>query len=171
MPSPQTRPKGAPRKPTAAELFVMPRSILSLFAAPAMGRLTNLFPRWLSAKLEGEAGLTGPRVMLMWLLSRWSEPTMGEVSQMLDLTPRAITRLMDGLEEEGLAERLPDPNDGRVFKVRLTRAGTRRFKELEPRLQGEFVSLFAGLEKQEIRELIRLVEKLSDTMIAQIEQR
>lgn len=96
---------------------------------------------------------------------------MGDLAQMLDLTPRAITRLVDGLEDEGLAERVTDPDDARVFKVRLTRTGKRRFKELEPRLRGEFVSLFAGLDKQEIRELIRLIEKLTDHMITQIVER
>jgi DNA-binding MarR family transcriptional regulator len=159
----------APRKPSAAELFVMPRALLSMFAAPSVGRLTYLFPRWLGDKLSGVPGLTPPRVMLMWLLSRMNEPTMGEIAQALDLTPRAITRLTDGLVEEGFVERIPDPLDGRVFRLKLTKQGSSEFKSLEPQLLSHFTSLFSCLDKTEIRELIRLSEKLSDHMKASFE--
>lgn len=157
------------RKPSSAELFVMPRQILSLFAAPSVGRLTYLFPRWLGDKLTAVPGLTPPRVMLMWLLSRTAEPTMGQIADALDLTPRAITRLADGLVDEGFVERVADPQDGRVFRLRLTRLGKSQFKLIEPQLHEHFAELFSCLEKQEIRELIRLSEKLSDHMKSGLE--
>ena len=93
---------------------------------------------------------------------------MGEIAAALDLTPRAITRLVDGLVEEGLVERIADKGDGRVTKIRLTPAGRSRFKTLEPRLRKHFVALFSGLEKSEVRELIRLSEKLSDAIAADL---
>ena len=160
--------KGAPRRPTSGELAVLPSSILSQLAAPSLGRVTHLFPRWMAEKLKHEPGLTPPRVMLMWLLSRFDDPTMGELAHVLDLTPRAITRLVDGLEAEGLVERMSDPKDGRVFRIRLTRSGQNRMKVLAPKLQSDFVDLFSGLERKEIRELIRLTEKLSDHMASML---
>ena len=154
--------RSAPRKPNSAELVVMQRRFLSLFAAASLGRVTHLFPRFLSEHLSDEPGITPPRVMLMWLLSRSDEPTMGEIAQSLDLTPRAITRLADGLVQEGLVERITEESDKRVFRLRLTSSGKKRFKNLEPKLQKDFEELFAALDKKEIRELIRLTEKLSD---------
>lgn len=163
--------RSAPRKPTSAELVVMPRNFLSLFAAASLGRVTHLFPRFLSERLSDEPGITPPRVMLMWLLSRSGEPTMGEIAQSLELTPRAITRLTDGLVQEGLVERLPESSDKRVFRLRLTASGKKRFKALEPKLQKDLEALFAGLDKKEIRELIRLSEKLSDQIISNWEKK
>ena len=162
--------EGVPRKPTPAELLVMPRSVLSLYAAPTIGRLTHLFPKYLAEHLKNEPGLTPPRVMLMWLLSRSVEPTMGEIAQLLDLTPRAITRLTDGLVEEELVERVVDKIDKRIFRIRLTSLGKKRFKLLEPQLVEYFESMFQGLDKKEIRELIRISEKLSDHMVSKMEK-
>ena len=158
-----------PRRPSAQELALMPTALLVLFAVPSIGRVTHLFSRWLAGTLSEEVGLTPPRIMLMWLLSRFREPTMGEIASALDLTPRAITRLVDGLVGEGLVERVADSTDGRVFRIRLTPAGRRRFNSLEPKLRGHFVELFADFDKSEIRELIRLSEKLSDRMALSLE--
>ena len=163
------RPKGAPRKPSNAELAIMPRSLLSLFAAPSVGRLTNLFPRWLNAKIVSENGLTAPRMMLMWLLSRWNEPTMGQVAELLDLTPRAITRLVDGLEADGYVERCVHSEDRRVFKIKLTPEGRNKFKTLDSQMRPEFASLFSCLSSQELRTFIRTIEKLTDHMKDQLD--
>ncbi len=162
--------EGAPRRPSAAELLVLPRSILSMFAVPTIGRISHLFPRWMAGKLRDEPGLTPPRLMLMWLLSRFEEPTMGQIAAVLDQTPRAVTRIVDGLAEEGLVERIADATDGRIFRIRLTRAGKLRFKALEPKLDMYFSEMFAGLEKKEIRELIRILEKLCDHMTVTLEK-
>lgn len=94
---------------------------------------------------------------------------MGQIADALDLTPRAITRLADGLVAEGFVERVADPKDGRVFRLRLTRMGKSQFKLLEPQLHEQFTELFSCLDKQEIRELIRLSEKLSDHMKSGLE--
>jgi hypothetical protein len=171
MASSPKKQSSAPRKPTTAELIVMPRNFLSLFAAASLGRVTHFFPRFLSEQLNDEPGITPPRVMLMWVLSRSSEPTMGEIAQSLDLTPRAITRLTDGLVQEGLVERIPEASDKRVFRLRLTSSGKKRFKALEPKLQRDFEALFAGLDKKEVRELIRLSEKLSDHIASNWEKK
>jgi len=160
------RPQGDPSKPRNAELGLMPKSLLSLFAVPTLARLTNFFPRWLDSRIDSDSGFTGPRVMVMWLLSRWHEPTMGQVAEMLDLTPRAITRLTDGLETEGYVERIENADDGRVYNICLTPKGERAIKVIESELTPEFVSLFSCLTAQEIRAFIKTAEKLTDHMKA-----
>jgi len=158
-----------PPKPTAAALGAMSRSSLSVSAALTLGRSSNLFPRWMNVHIEAEHDVSANRLVLMWLLSRFGELRMGVIAQMLDLTPRAITRQVDGLEQEGLAERCPSESDRRVFYVRLTESGTALIAGLEPELVASFSALFQCLDKAEIREMVRILEKLTDHMTAQIQ--
>lgn len=158
-----------PPKPTAAMLRVMPRSLLSISAALTLGRASNLFPRWMSVRIEAEHDIASSRLVLMWLLSRCGELRMGAVAQMLDLTPRAITGQVDGLELDGLAQRRASESDGRVVFVSLTQKGTERIAAIEPELTASFSSLFSCLEKSEMREMIRILEKLTDHMKEQID--
>ncbi|MEI8083821.1 MAG: MarR family transcriptional regulator, partial [Actinomycetes bacterium] len=162
-------PEELPPKPTAAMLNAMTRPMLSVSAALTLGRSSNLFPRWMNVQIEAEHDVPANRLVLMWLLSQIGELRMGVIAQMLDLTPRAITRQVDGLERDGLAERRTSESDGRVFHVRLTDKGSELISKLEPELVESFSSLFACLDKAEMREMIRILEKLTDHMMAQIE--
>ena len=94
---------------------------------------------------------------------------MGQVADMLDLTPRAITRLVDGLETEGYVERKVHPDDRRILLIRLTPQGRARFKTLESQIRPEFASLFSCLSAQELRTFIRTIEKLTDHMKDQLD--
>lgn len=158
-----------PPKPTPAMLRVMPRSLLSISAALTLGRSSSLFPRWMGARIEATHNITSGRLVLMWLLSRCGELRMGAVAQMLDLTPRAITGQVDGLELDGLAQRRASEKDGRVVYVSLTDKGTKLISAIEPDLTASFTSLFSCLEKAEMREMIRILEKLTDHMKEQID--
>lgn len=95
---------------------------------------------------------------------------MGQVADMLDLTPRAISRLADGLENDGLIKRTAKPEDGRVFTIQLTQKGKVKFKEVESVLKPELASLFSCLSAQELRTFIKTIEKLTDHMKSQIDE-
>lgn len=158
-----------PPKPTAAMLRAMSRPMLSVSAALTLGRSSNLFPRWMNVHIEAQHDIASSRLVLMWLLARAGELRMGAIAQMLDLTPRAITRQVDALERDGLAERRASESDGRVFYVDLTQKGTDLIAALEPELVDSFTSLFSCLEKREIQEMIRILEKLTGHMKEQID--
>ena len=49
--------------------------------------------------------------------------SMREVSQVLHVSPRTVTDLIDGLEARGLVARGPHPSDRRVTLLHLTEAG------------------------------------------------
>lgn len=169
MPERRVGPDEPLPKPTAAMLSAMPRPMLSISAALTLGRSSNLFPRWMNVRIESEHGIRSNRLVLMWLLANLGELRMGAVAQMLDLTPRAVTGQVDALESDGLAERRTSDTDGRVVYVRLTRTGEDLVAALEPELVTAFSSLFSCLDKAEIREMIRILEKLTDHMKDQID--
>ncbi len=70
-----------------------------------------------------------------------------------------VTTLADGLQERGLAERLPHPTDRRVRTIVLTPAG-RATRERALALLAEPPSAFAALSTAEQRQLRDLLAKL-----------
>ena len=95
---------------------------------------------------------------------------MGQISQMVDLTPRAITGLMKGLEHKKYIVRSKDKKDQRVIWVKLTPAGTSFMKIARPDTASKLTSLFSVLSKKEQVELVRIIEKLTDHMKTQIDE-
>ena len=95
---------------------------------------------------------------------------MGQISQMLDLTPRAITGLMKGLEQKKYIVRTKDKKDQRVIWVKLTPAGTGFMRIARPDAASKLTSLFSVLSKKEQVELVRIIEKLTDHMKIQIDE-
>lgn len=162
-------PDETPTKPSPAMLRVMPRSLLSVSGALTLGRASNLFPRWMNVQIEAKHGVSSNRLVLMWLLKQFGELRMGAIAQMLDLTPRAITGQVDALERDGLAKRRASESDGRVFYAALTEKGIAFISEVEPELLSSFSSLFSCLDRADIREMIRILEKLTDHMLQEIE--
>ena len=69
---------------------------------------------------------------------------------------------MDGLEELGLVERVPDPDDRRATCVRLTAKGTTVQREIWAARRSTDDAFFGRLDDDERTELTRLLRKLLD---------
>ena len=162
--------RSLPKKPPPSSIRILPSFLASLFIAASVGRLSHLFPRWMSVKVETEHDITSSQMMVLFLLSQNGELTMGQISQMLDLTPRAITGLMKGLEHKKYIVRTKDTKDQRVIWVKLTPAGTAFMKIARPDTASKLTSLFGVLSKKEQVELVRIIEKLTDHMKTQIDE-
>ena len=82
-------------------------------------------------------------------------PTIGDVAQYLLIKPNTAAELVTRAAGSGLVERLTDPGDRRVVRLRLTKRGTERlesitgstFEELN-RLAPRLGRIWEGLETQ-----------------------
>ncbi len=80
------------------------------------------YMRWVHSRMPaGE--MTFARMRLLGALRSKNPQIMSELSEALGVTPRNITALVDGLEEEGMVRRRPHPNDRRATFVELTAEG------------------------------------------------
>src|SRR6202521_5296417 len=75
---------------------------------------------------------------------------MGELAEMLDVTPRTVTGLVDNLERDGLVKRVDDPNDRRSVYAELTDQGRERIDTLWRETAGAQVALTKGLTNSEV---------------------
>jgi DNA-binding MarR family transcriptional regulator len=81
----------------------------------------------LRAYVEGRLrplGASVARLRALRILAREGEPLrMRDLSEMLGVAPRTTTAIVDGLERDGLVERVRHPEDRRAFLLTLTEAG------------------------------------------------
>jgi DNA-binding MarR family transcriptional regulator len=159
------------RKVPISAIRVMPSSLASLFVAASVGRLSHLFPRWMSSKIEVIHDITSSQLLAIFLLSQSKEMTMGQMSAMLDLTPRAITGLTVGLEKKKYIKRRRDKEDARIVWLSLSDSGKNFLKKVRPDASRKLANLFEVLTKSEQIELVRLIEKLTDNMKSQIDEK
>jgi DNA-binding MarR family transcriptional regulator len=90
------------------------------------------FQRWSEDQAQA-AGLTHVQHQLLVAIKGHAgerPPTVGDLAGYLLLQPHSTVELVNRAEAAGLVERMPDPDDGRVVRVRLTRTGGRVLQKL-----------------------------------------
>ncbi|MFF4357500.1 MarR family winged helix-turn-helix transcriptional regulator [Streptomyces sp. NPDC001604] len=76
-------------------------------------------------------GVTPAQSRLLRTLAHWSSPPrMADLAERLEVVPRAVTTLVDGLEASGKVRRVPDPSNRRVIRIELTDDGRKALSEL-----------------------------------------
>ena len=93
-------------------------------------------------------------------------PRMGEVAAQLHIAPRSLTDLVDPLEEAGLLQRLPDPDNRRSLLLRVTPRGADVLGELRRRSHRTAVEAFAVLAADERATLLSLLRRVEDALPA-----
>jgi DNA-binding MarR family transcriptional regulator len=82
---------------------------------------------WLGRCNEALAacGLTFPRYEALTLLSfsRSGALPLGKIGARLQVHPTSVTNVIDGLERDGLVERIPHPTDRRTTLAQITAGG------------------------------------------------
>jgi len=134
--------------------------------ATSMSAVTNIMrvQQILQATVDDRLkphGLSFARYEALVLLSfsqRGSLP-MRMMGERLQLHPTSITNIVDRLESDGLARRLPHPSDRRTTLVELTDAGRERLTAAtDAVMTAEFG--FVGLDNHELEQLSVLLTKV-----------
>jgi DNA-binding MarR family transcriptional regulator len=90
------------------------------------------FQRWSEDQAQAE-GLTHVQHQLLVAVKGHRgdlPPTVGDLAGYLLLRPHSTVELIDRAVAAGLVERMPDGDDGRVVRVRLTSEGERILQKL-----------------------------------------
>lgn len=135
---------------------------------PELATRLRLAVTRMARRLRQESGVVGPEI----------SPTLTAALATIDrcgpLTPSALadaeriqrptaTRIVAKLEERELVSRSPDPDDGRVSRVEITRAGRALLKRIRSRKSEYLARRLRALTPQEqatLAEAARLLERL-----------
>jgi DNA-binding MarR family transcriptional regulator len=116
-------------------------------------------------RLRERFATTLPRFDLLAQLDRAPEGlTMGELSSRLMVSNGNVTGLAEALVREGLVSRVPEPEDRRSLRLRLTAAGKRAFDAMTPVHEQWIDMMMQGLSRAEMAHLIELLGKLKQSL-------
>jgi DNA-binding MarR family transcriptional regulator len=86
--------------------------------------------------------------------------TPSELAEIERIKRPTATRILRGLEEEGLVERTPDPKDGRSALISLTGEGRERLRRLRQRKNAYLARRMRDLDPRDVATLERAAEIL-----------
>ena len=112
--------------------------------------------------------------MVLYFISRHTKSDssglmVSEIGKILNLTSPTITQHINSLEAQGLVERLADPGDRRVVRIRLTEEGNRFFQRMEEGRLQMFVELVEHLGEEESVRFAETMRKASEFMQKKLE--
>jgi DNA-binding MarR family transcriptional regulator len=106
-----------------------------------------------------EHGLSLPGLKLLNALAS-GDRSMREISQVLHVSPRTVTDMIDTLEGRGLVARCAHATDRRVTLLRLTEAGARELATASTASERVAATAISALDEDEQRTLQSLLERV-----------
>jgi DNA-binding MarR family transcriptional regulator len=94
------------------------------------------------------------------VLLRHGVMRLSELSEHLHIAPRSTTEVVDGLQERGLVERRPDPQDRRATLVGLTAEGSRLGEAIRAARGSEAEAFFGVLSADDQARLAAILRQL-----------
>ena len=123
------------------------------------------FLKWQYAGILVE-GMTYPRMRLIHQLVEDGPLMMSQLGERLNVSPRNVTVLVDGLEKEQLVRRVAHPSDRRAILVEITDAGRKAHQGIYAAHADRAAALFDALTAVEQRALLEVLEKLRQALVA-----
>jgi len=110
-------------------------------------------------RVINEADLTFPQMIILGFLEQGPQ-TVSRLSEMIKLTPGAVSRLVDRMVRKGLVSRREGDDDRRQKTLNLTPAGRRLSDRLERARSGSFATALSDLDSvlaTELRDVLKRV--------------
>lgn len=127
-------------------------------------RLTRRLQRIQSRQLE-PIGITPAQFRLLRTVAHYEDPPrMADLAQRLDVVPRAVTTLVDGLEANSRVRRAPDPTNRRVVRIEITEEGRATLRSLRNARKAAAEEILAPLTAEQREVLGGLLTALVDGM-------
>lgn len=114
------------------------------------------------ARREDDAsGVSAARLSALSVLVFGGPKTIGELAAAEQVRPPTMSAIVDGLEENGLAKRAPDPGDRRLVRVQASAKGKRVLHQARERRIAALTERLSSLQPDEI-ETVRRAADLVD---------
>jgi DNA-binding MarR family transcriptional regulator len=115
-------------------------------------------------KEDDASGLSAPRLSALSVVVFGGPLTLGELARAEQVRPPTMTRIVTGLEKEGLVKRKGDPRDRRVTRIEATPKGQKVLAAGRARRVEKLAIAVRRLEKKELAELHRGVQLVRDVV-------
>jgi DNA-binding MarR family transcriptional regulator/GNAT superfamily N-acetyltransferase len=122
----------------------------------AVRAFSRFYTRRIGVLHEGLLGsaLSLAEGRVVWELAQIDGTTASALSTALDLDPGYLSRMLRGLEANGLIERRPSPGDGRQAIISLSESGRRAYDDINGRSHTEIATMLLRLTPTEQARLV-----------------
>jgi len=111
-----------------------------------------------------DVALTPSQFHLLTALEGGAELTVGELAAAAGVSSPTATRMLDGLEREGIVRRKPSTEDRRRIAVDLTTAGRKAIAATHKRVDAARDRVYEELSPAERAQAARLLSRLADAI-------
>lgn len=106
-------------------------------------------------------------VMMLWL-ERKPGITQKELSDLLEVEPITVARLVDRLEHRGMVERRADPSDRRIWRLHLLAAALPLLSEIKAE-RAEISEMIAeGIDQPTLETMLAGLRRMRGTLCAEV---
>lgn len=119
-------------------------------------------------RADAEAPTTAARLSALSVLVYAGADTLSDLATAEQVSRPTMSRMLKGMEEEGLVTRRPDPDDGRVVHIRATARGRRILAAARERRLDVLEALLESVPEKEVAELdraARLIEAVAGAAV------
>jgi DNA-binding MarR family transcriptional regulator len=102
--------------------------------------------------------------MILDELDNTKGKTMRELTEILAMPPSSVTGLVDALVERQTLERISDPDDRRIVRVKLTSTGLEYVTKIRTHLMNQYRISMEGMSQTELT----LLERMYQTMLGRM---
>jgi DNA-binding MarR family transcriptional regulator len=122
--------------------------------------LASKMKRNRGSKMMSQAGLYRGQPFILSCLWETEGLTHTELANKLGIQPATISVALQRMEKSGLIERQPDPDDQRVSRVYLTKAGREIRPVVEQIWQDLETTTFSGFSPQELEQFCSMLQHI-----------
>jgi DNA-binding MarR family transcriptional regulator len=115
-------------------------------------------------KEDDASGLSAPRLSALSVVVFGGPLTLGDLARAEQVKPPTMTRIVTGLEKDGLVRRRGDARDGRLTRIEATPKGHKVLAAGRARRVEKLSSAVGRLDRKELAELGRGVQLVRDVV-------
>ena len=105
--------------------------------------------------------------ILIWL-ERQPGISQKELSELLEVEPISVARLIDRLEARGMVERRPDPRDRRIWRLHLCPAAHPVLREIDSQRANMTRIVTTGIDDETVADLTDSLLRIKTTLIQEV---
>lgn len=138
-----------------------PETLADQLHSAAIGLLRHL------RREDDASGITSPRLSALSVVVFGGPLTLGQLAKAEQVKPPTMTRIVTGLEKDGLVTRRDDANDGRLTQIHPTAKGRRILMAGRARRVKTLARAVDALDRRNQKELeagIRVIQSLNSSM-------
>jgi MarR family transcriptional regulator for hemolysin len=123
--------------------------------------------RTYSDQVARKHGMTRAQWIILSRLERQPNLSQSELSVLAEVTPITVARLVDRLEAQGLVERCSDPDDRRIWRLRVTPAAGPMLAEIKQFRVKLYRLMTEGIDPDEIDALASALPRMKENVSRQ----